>query len=418
VTADEFVPLDAERAVIGSIMQASHLAEKIVTRIQPDDFGDPHLAAVAALMWRMHADGETIDPQTFGAALHERRPVPVDRIADLISSLFRAAWNPLSASVYADEVVKAARRRRLRDIGINLQQYAATADPDELALDAFGRVEAVVEDRGLDNDPSPSVDYLANVTITEDWIFPRVLERQDRLLITAPEGGGKSVMVRQLAMCAAVGIHPFTGAFVKPRRVLMIDCENNEAQSKKHLMPLLSLAERLGAPHEGRFRIQIRNEGLDLTRPQDAAWLLNRATVDRPEVLCIGPLYQLHRGDLNDERDARAVARALNAARLRANAALITETHAGHGAGLHKERDLRPKGSQLWRAWPEMIRAIRPSQENERFAALERAGRNDRDRRYWPEYLRWGDIGRDEWPWVEISPDEYDGAVGKKKEAA
>jgi hypothetical protein len=128
-------------------------------------------------------------------------------------------------------------------------------------------------------------------------------------------------------------------------------------------------------------------------------------------VLCIGPLYQLHRGDLNDERDARAVARALNAARLRSGAALITETHAGHGSSFG-ERDLRPKGSQLWRAWPEMIRAIRPAKQNNHYATVERAGRNDRDPRHWPEYMRWA-ARPNEMPWVEISEIEYEGAVGK-----
>lgn len=410
--SDPFIPIEAERAVIGSIMQASHLADKIVPRLSPSDFGDVYLAEVAALMWQMHADGEAIDPTTFGLALKERRPIPIDRIPDLISGLFNAAWMPQSAPTYVDTIVKAARRRKLHDIGARLVQYAGTADPDMLALDAWGDIEAVREDRRLDNEPSPAADYLADVTITEDWIFPRVLERQDRLLVTAPEGGGKSVIVRQLAVCAAAGLHPFTGALVKPRRVLMIDCENSEAQSKKHLLPLLALAANKDRPHEARLRVQIRPKGLDLTKPTDAAWLLNRATVDRPEVLCVGPLYNLHRGDLNDERDARAVARALNAARLRANAALITETHAGHSTGF-RERDLRPKGSQLWRAWPEMIRALRPSEVNERYATLEKAGRNDRDRRFWPEYVRWGDPGRGEWPWVEISETEYQGAVGK-----
>jgi hypothetical protein len=279
--SDPLYPYDAELAVLGSVMQAPALAEKIVARLSPGDFTAQN-AEVAALLWKMHANGDPIDPQTFGAALRERRPVPIDRIPDLVQGLFRHSWQPLSAPVYADEVIKASRRRRLFDIGTQLNQYAATADPDDLALDVFGKVENVLEDRGLDNQPSPSADYLEDVTIVEDWIFPRVLERSDRLLLTAGEGGGKSVMVRQFAVCAAAGLHPFTLDRVKPRRVLMIDCENSEAQSKKHLLPLLRLVERLDAPHQGRLRIQIRQEGLDLTQSRDAAWLLNRASVDRP----------------------------------------------------------------------------------------------------------------------------------------
>jgi hypothetical protein len=396
---DSLHPVDAERAVLGSLIQRPDLAESITGKLRPEDFTDQR-EVFAALLWRMFAAGDHVDPQTVLAAAMQSKEIPTTDAAETIRGLVRAAWEPLSVGYYAEAVISAVRRRKLAAAGSMLTQYAAVRDIDELAMDATKALEQVINDAGDDSLPSPAAEDLEDIEAQYDWIFPHVLERGDRLLITAPEGGGKSVLVRQMAVCAAAGIDPFTGTHVTPRRVLMIDCENSELQSRRHLVPLLRLAEKLGRPTERRLRVQLRPGGLDLTRATDAGWLLRRAQVDAPEVLCVGPLYRLHASDLNSEQDARRVAVALDAARLRAGAALITETHAGHGMTGALERDLRPKGSQLWRAWPEMIRGLRPVPKESRLVSVEQAGRRDRDPRHWPEALRYGWDDRGEWPWV------------------
>lgn len=415
---DTLHPVDAEKAVLGSLIARSELAPRIMERLRPEDFTDVR-APLAGLLWRMVADGKHVDPQTFLSAAMETKPIPVTDIGETIHGLIRAAWEPTSVAFYADAVVQAVRRRKLHTAGLTLTQYAESRDVTELALEVSDLLQQAIDDVGSDSDPSPAAEDLEGAPAEYDWIFPNILERTDRLLITAPEGGGKSVLVRQMAVCAAAGIDPFTGSHVKPRRVLMVDCENSELQSRRHLMPLLKKAQALGRPTERRLRIQLRPGGMDLTKTKDASWLLRRAQVDAPEVLCIGPLYRLHVADLNSEQDARKVAAALDAARLRAGAALITETHAGHGMTGALERDLRPKGSQLWRAWPEFIRALRPFPEHPRIVSVERAGRGDRDPRHWPEGLRYGDESRDyEWPWMPCQLPELPKPKTQQKRAS
>ena len=94
-----------------------------------------------------------------------------------------------------------------------------------------------------------------------------ILERGDRLVWTGFEGLGKSVTMRQLAIGAAAGIHPFTSDPATPRKVLWIDCENSERQGRRHFRKLerVTVAKGRRVP-DGGMRLIHRPEGIDLTQ--------------------------------------------------------------------------------------------------------------------------------------------------------
>jgi len=249
-------------------------------------------------------------------------------------------------------------------------------------------------------------EFLATQDPGYDWIIPGLLERGDRLIWTGYEGLGKSVITRQLAIAAAAGIHPFEDRRIEPRRVLFIDCENPDRKSRRHFRRLEQTARANGFPvPEGAFRIIQRPEGIDLTTEEDRAWLLERVTAHMPDLLVIGPFYRLHMADANEERAARTVVAALDAARIKADCALITEAHAGHGPGGSFARNLRPIGSSLLMRWPEFGYGIAPHpdaepDENSRCRHVRvHAWRGPREERHWPPDLMWGTHELD-WPWV------------------
>src|SRR5438132_11941606 len=64
-----------------------------------------------------------------------------------------------------------------------------------------------------------------------DWVIPEVVERGDRVVLTGGEGMGKSTLLRQIAIQAAAGVHPFTLEAMTPVRVMLLDLEN----SKRHV---------------------------------------------------------------------------------------------------------------------------------------------------------------------------------------
>lgn len=250
-------------------------------------------------------------------------------------------------------------------------------------------------------------EFIATGDPDPEWVVPGLLERGDRLVWTGFEGLGKSMFIRQLAVCAAAGIHPFnwgTADQYEPRRVLLIDAENSERQSRRKFRPLAaaSIKAHRRVP-DGGLRLIHRPEGIDLSREADAAWLLERVTAHKPDLLIIGPFYRLHMGDMNDERVARKVVGVLDAARVKADCALVIEAHAGHGeAG--KNRSVRPVGSSLLLRWPEFGYGIAPAEDPQPGKACRdvhvKPWRGARDERSWPTRLTWGDPNG--WPWQTV----------------
>lgn len=245
-------------------------------------------------------------------------------------------------------------------------------------------------------------DFLSTDDPPYDWVVPFLLERGDRLVWTGFEGLGKSMFTRQLAVMVAAGLDPFSETPIPPKRVLLIDCENSERQSRRKFRPLANATIEMGRHvEEGMLRLIHRPAGIDLTRDDHAAWLMERVTAHQPDLLIIGPFYRLHAGDMNDERMARKVVGVLDACRVKVDCALVTEAHAGHGeAG--RNRSLRPAGSSLLLRWPEFGYGIapHPDENPEPGQPVRRVAvkqwRGARDERNWPSWLEWGNP----WPWV------------------
>ena len=264
-------------------------------------------------------------------------------------------------------------------------------------------VETWTGDEPAKVDLAPDLwDFLATEDPDYDWVAPGLLERGDRLVWTGFEGLGKSMFTRQLAVMVAAGLDPFSEVKIPPKRVLMIDCENSERQSRRKFRPLANATIEMDRyVPEGQLRLIHKPAGIDLTRDDWAAWLMERVTAHQPDLLIIGPFYRLHAGDMNDERNARKVVGVLDAVRVKVDCALLTEAHAGHGeAG--RNRSLRPAGSSLLLRWPEFGYGIAPHpDENPAPGSPVRRvevkqWRGARDERQWPSYLRWGNP----WPWV------------------
>lgn len=309
-----------------------------------------------------------------------------------------------------------AHARMVRDsllaVGAHVQILEAATGKDVTDHLSAGRDLAELEITWTsDEDAAPELapdlwEFIETPDEDFDWLVPHLLERGDRLMFTGFEGLGKSMLLRQMAVTIAAGLHPFTFEETRPHRVLMIDCENSERQSRRKFRPLAaaSITAHRRVP-DGGLRLIHRPEGIDLTRPDDAAWLLERVTAHKPDALFIGPFYRLHAGNMNEELPARKAIAVLDQARVKANCALIIEAHAGHGEQGSK-RSVRPAGSSLLLRWPEFGYGIRPAEEGSTRLVDVLAWRGARDERDWPEALLRNDKPGG-WPWLP----EYEATV-------
>jgi 5S rRNA maturation endonuclease (ribonuclease M5) len=312
----------------------------------------------------------------------------------------------------ADVVIVADRddvgRAHARRIAQALEGVARAVRRVEAAegKDAFDHLSAgktveeflFVDEDERPTDLAPSIHEFLAMTDDYHWIVPGLLERGDRVIITGHEGAGKSEWLRQSAICLSAGVHPLRFTHIEPRRVLFIDAENSERQTRRRMRPVYELVVAMRPIGPDYMRILIKPAGVDLTREDDAAWLYERVIAHKPEVLILGPLYRLHAQNPNDEMAARATVAAIDAARTAADCAVIIEAHTGH-AEIGRERGIRPTGSSLWLRWPEFGYGLFPQKTGKPNESMWfRQWRGPRDEREWPDELRRGKT----FPWEGV----------------
>lgn len=264
-------------------------------------------------------------------------------------------------------------------------------------------------------------EFIAQEDEPYDWIVPQILERKAKLFLTGIEGGGKSELTRMLLVAVAAGLHPFRRALLaRPFKGLLIDLENDDREIREGLRRLEHTARlihpRGASVPPGNLRIICKPEGLNVLDGDGAAWLKERITAHRPDVVYIGSFYKMHETDMNDERAARLITVLLDQIRTRHNCAVITEAHCTH-EHLGGERSMRPIGSSLLRRWPQLGFGLRPTPDSQvtesgHYATMNVvAWRPPRGAAYrWPRQLTRGG-GASDWPWVPVEQDRHLRAV-------
>lgn len=399
--------LTAERATLGAMMLSEAAAAECHQIVTSSDFYRPAHQIIYEAITALGAAAEPADVVAVKAFLENAGTISKIRDATYLHTCIDAVPTSANGAFYARIVRRLAVIRRLQAAGRRIVQWAAEQGDDEHGLTerALREVEAV-RDAGLEDPDTPTITEFLTVADGADeydWIVPGLLERGDRMIITGTEGLGKSSLLRQLAVCIAAGLHPFTSQPITPQRVLFLDCENGPAHTRRKIRPLITSASLAGHPvPETNLWMEIRPEGMDLALERDVSRLLRLVAAITPDVVILGPLYRLAPRALNNDDDAAPVISALNMIRAR-GACVLLEAHAGHALGHGGIRDLRPRGSSAFLGWPEFGYGIRNSghEEAKRRRLVDVVPwRGDRDEREWPEMLSAGG----QWPWAAFVP--------------
>lgn len=397
----------AQATVLGTVILHPEQAWQVFSRVSVSDF-DPPFIHVAAAIEGLRLSRTPIDQLAVIAELERRSTL--SRMGGP-AEVYRIASFGFGSAEYAiDHIVRVAQLRRLAMIGTRLEQsvHENDAEPLALAKGTVARAQEIIdyiEATAEDVDVRSVGELLAADDEPYDWVIPGLLERGDRLVLTGVEGVGKSMLFRQLSVTAAAGMHPFTHEAIPQQHVLLVDCENGRKHIRRQIRSLVLAGIQSGKDPSNHLLIEPVPSGLDLTRPEDEAWLVRRVSTLQPSMLAIGPLYRLHAGNPNDEEQARQVAAVLDRCRAAANCAVILEAHAGHSNGFSKERPVRPVGSSLWLRWPEFGYGLRPAEGHNppSYRKVEVVSwRGDREERDWPAGLVSG--GRMPWREEAFSP--------------
>ena len=243
-----------------------------------------------------------------------------------------------------------------------------------------------------------------------DWLVPNLLERMDRVIFTGFEGTGKSYLLAQFALAIAAGVHPFQAVPFSRNgfRVLVLDCENSKKQIKRRYRKVVQNVNQIREMYSMKpidwsqhLRFEVRPDGINLADMQQYARVESAIAATAPDLVVAGPLYRMHKTNINDEQAARELVDALDRLRVKYGFTLLAEAHVGHGGEHTGGRKLRPTGSSLFLRWPEFgygIRAFRDAVGEEHPSVVEMvAWRGSRDERMWPGLLKHSES---ELPWM------------------
>jgi replicative DNA helicase len=378
--------------------------------VTADDFYAPGWASVWSAVDHLWRNGEPVDVVTVAERL--RTIGLLDQIGGYEALLDAQGQAPsINADRYARTVVDAARVRRLQHLLSDVVEagFDPGADPDDL----MDRAKAVLADHRLlprDMEVPPDLwtiqGWLARPRATDDehaWVIPGLLRAKWRTMFVAPEGVGKSLLTRAMAIAAGEGKHPFTGRpFGDPVTTLMVDLENPE-EVIDHQVGIV-YDTMAGLTRAGDTWLWHREAGLNLrSRAHQAQFEAVLAAV-RPKLVTLGPLYKAYDNNHDDmEGAALEFTGWLDDVRVRYGFALVLEHHAPKGTA--KERHLDPAHSAVWKRWPEFGIKLIPK-DVDRSGTPQRLElarfRGDRMPTGWPDELVRGSMGSP--PWRGVYP--------------
>jgi replicative DNA helicase len=223
-----------------------------------------------------------------------------------------------------------------------------------------------------------------------------------------------SMLLHQIAVAAAGGVHPFNGSLLeRPLSTLIVDAENPRERVEAGARPLRDAALENQVWEEENCHLWRCPAGIDLTRHRYQSELEAVVRDACPDLVVIGPAYKLApmRGaDAND-----VVARVmdfLDHLRMDYGFALMIETHPPRGDG-----PMRAFGSAQWEMWPELSFTLEKveidSMPVDGPACFEIGNaRTPRVEHSWPKVIRHrrsdarGARQDGPWPWVVVESED------------
>lgn len=363
-TASVSADVNTEWAIAGAALEWPQVLSDVDVDLTPEDFFVSEAAAVfaaAKAVWTVHRTTRIgkVDDLLVANQLVESHPTPgIEAWKHQIVTAKMAAVHPRREHV--DIVLRWARSRALAaECQAASGALARSGNPTVVADRLIEQVGRILDrDRFTFPDVVPFDDVLASPDAETTWAVPGIIHHHGRGIIVAAEGSGKSTLLRQIALCAAQGIHPFTLERIRPIRTLIIDCENSAAVIAHTGQPLVLTLRSLVKDRYDPSRCQVlRLDGaVDVRDPTYRRRILSRIQAVEPELVILGPLYKIARSRPHEtyEDAADDTQEAIRELMTRAKRpfGLLLEHHAPKRQGLSK-RELAPFGSQRWLAWPD-----------------------------------------------------------------
>lgn len=377
--------MTVEEILLGECLHAPEMIRYAAKQITGDDFADVRLGMVFDVLVGMSSKREHIDAITVSdqAAAYGVKGITFKDMLDWMQSAARG----VSVDVYASKVREQSMRRMVQTVATRMVNDAR--DPGtsiaSTAASAAAELSRVLNAAQSDADAPKLLRDLLAVEDRFEWAIPGMLEKGDRLMITAGEGVGKSTLLRQIVVLASAGIQPLTFDPIPPVKCLVVDVENSERQWRREVADMARKAKEHGSRDPAEHLYIRAGRGLNITKESDLGKVHAWIDDTNPDVLMIGPLYKLVPGGIKGDEEASPVIAALDSIRER-GVALLLEGHAAKATDAQGIRNLAPRGSAALMGWPEFGLGLHFDPEHPEKVTVVR-WRGDRSKREWPREL-------------------------------
>lgn len=397
--SDTVAHLEAE--VLGAVLNDPTQAQMLVERFNPEEFSSWRMP-LALVLCEMHAKSLEITPTTVGEYLrvngHAAKCGHL-QVFDAYQAGGFVAYLPTRMVLLRQKYLQ----RDITTFAARLEALNGNADPSTALDFALAEVERLrkVDGATVSQSAPTMTEFMRRQFSEQEWAIPGVLPAATSLMVTATEGMGKSVLLRQLAVSAAAGMNPFDPADraqdYQPRRSLIVDCEYSARQVQRQLEAVARYASRhqvIDPEVTDRVAVHSIQRGMDLTDSADVGILRGLIRDHQPDILVIGPLYRCTSKGYMDEDATRQWQQPLEGI-LSDGVAVVIEHHIGN-EGPDGRRSLRPIGSSAMRRWAAQgigFRQGKCSHDSEdcrscgRVARVEK-WRGSRDETLWPSRIK------------------------------
>lgn len=366
--AERMSEVESERVVLAAYLNAPDRFPNVRVQLKPDDFWDTRHALLFETMLAIEDAGLPVSPHSVLAALRDGKHLSRVGQGSYVHDLF--GWPFVGPGVgYAIGRIRLYSRQR-RQVALAQRQIQIASSPDmtpDDISDALAKVNVAMQaeiDEPADQAEIEGLDtwddFFRRPQRPEDFVIPNLLDRQEVALILAAPGAGKSWLSRQIAIAVASGVHPFKPRVRIPiKRTLLMDLENPESTVQRQTADPAAAIRHLagGNPMGDTGYIWTYPAGLNIRKRPDAELFERVIAETRPDLVCIGSLYNVFdRGRDDWDTAAEETKRVFNRVRARYGCAFWIEHHMPRATTEgHKPS---PFGSTIWERWPSYGRVL------------------------------------------------------------
>lgn len=400
--------LDAERRVLACMLAGRLGVELAAETLVAEDFYRPGHQSVFMAVISLYAAGEHVDAVTAWDWLRRYSAGELGGVnPPYLAELQGMPVVPMQAPAFARIVWDCAVRRKIEEVGTRLAQMAVSyaESAGDLIGDAHAQLTALAQGaRRNDGGSVSAAAFTADKSVRTTPCIPGLLDHQDRVVVVAEEGVGKSMLAMQAGFALACGVHPFTFTGIQPGRVLIIDLENPIGLLQRRVDRFRQIAERHDGWDEENLSIWSRPGGVNFAHADDAFRVAELVRRCEPDLVVAGPVYKMiPQGVERSEHLHGLVTEFFDGVRERYGSAIWLETHAPIVRDKENRRDLRPRGSGIWSQWPEFGIALARRGRGRKDLDVGRFRGDREEGRLWPEKLeRSPTPSPPGWPWIAV----------------